>query len=418
MSWRLVVRLLVLLAVTGLFAGTSWFLWHWFRVPSFAGPPPAPLPKLIVEDGRPTIHMPNGNLLLHAGTYNNEMTAWLHYEYLQSLPMLHGAPELLTSHEEADSAVYDLYVAMPNDLLAAGQLAGALEAARFINPGSYFLSPPRSQIDEWDQQTAIYRAAYNAPVEERLRSLPKKELTSAVARFILFKSRTDRRVRKQMDVVADQDISLDHSLEFAADMIAVAHFYQLPLDMLLGMGAMENNYLDVRGDLKHASWKHHAQKGDLVLRRGKRGVLVSNFAVGPWQITRETLRYAYRLCRTDKRDYNTLPKRLRPPGELDLAHVTTAQLTLYAGSLLRDLLDHFHGDVAKAIGAYNGGPGHPNLQYFEGVNTVAEYAHRVVSLAAGRKGNAVHQVKLQTRDEPLREARVSLPDSTHAAPLP
>jgi hypothetical protein len=249
----------------------------------------------------------------------------------------------------------------------------------------------------------VFQEAYTGPVRANLLKKPSKELTSDVARFILFKSRTDRRVRRRMAIVVDQDISLAHSMQFAADMIDVARFYGLPLDMLLGMGAMENNYLDIRGDLQHASWKRHAQKGDVVLRRGKRGVLVSNFATGPWQITQETLRYAHGLFLADrKRDYRKLPERLQPPQALDLQHVTTAQLTTYAGLLMRDLLDHFHGDVAKAVGAYNGGPGKPNLQYYEGVNTVASYAHRVLSLAAGRKGSAVSEAKLKVQAEPQR----------------
>jgi soluble lytic murein transglycosylase-like protein len=62
--------------------------------------------------------------------------------------------------------------------------------------------------------------------------------------------------------------------------------------------------------------------------------------------------------------------------ELDLtdSHV----LTTYAGLLLRDLLDGFNGDVEKAVGAYNGGPGNPNLRYAAGVQAVAEYARNVL----------------------------------------
>lgn len=44
----------------------------------------------------------------------------------------------------------------------------------------------------------------------------------------------------------------------AADIIAVADFYHLPLDVFLGIGAMENNYLSIRGDTGHAIWKKGA----------------------------------------------------------------------------------------------------------------------------------------------------------------
>jgi len=177
-------------------------------------------------------------------------------------------------------------------------------------------------------------------------------------------------------------------------MIAVAEFYDIPLDMLLGIGAMENNYMDIRGDLKHAVWKDHAQKGDIVLRRRHGRVLVSNYSIGPWQITRETLRYAHSLYLSDKRDYENLPLRLRLPKQLDLEHIDSHVLTTYAGLLLRNLLDYFHGDVQKAQGAYNGGPKKPNLDYSTGVATVASYARRVVGLATGRKGNAVSETPL------------------------
>src|SRR5260370_2356029 len=109
--------------------------------------------------------------------------------------------------------------------------------------------------------------------------------------------------------------------------------------------------------------------------------MVSDYAMGTWQITRETLRAAHQLYLKDKRDYFKLPARLRPPRVLDLNSVDDAVLTTYAGLLLRGLLDHFGGDVDKAIGAYNGGVKTPNPAYAAGVKTVAEYARRVLEHA-------------------------------------
>ncbi len=214
--------------------------------------------------------------------------------------------------------------------------------------------------------------------------------------------KTDPRVWKQI-VPVEKVVSPEESLEFAADMIAVAKFYEIPLAMLLGVGAMENNYLDVRGDLNHAVWKRRAQPGDIVLKRRRGRVLVSNYSVGPWQITRETLRYAHRLYRKDHRDYSLLPPRLRPPEKLDLDNVDPHVLTTYAGLLLKELLETFHGGVAMAVGAYNGGARHPNMDYAEGVALVANYAHRVLSTAAGRHADAVENTGLQVQSiEPAR----------------
>jgi soluble lytic murein transglycosylase-like protein len=62
--------------------------------------------------------------------------------------------------------------------------------------------------------------------------------------------------------------------------------------------------------------------------------------------------------------------------------------------LLRDLLDHFHGDVQKAIGAYNGGTKTPNPNYAIAVTNIAEYARRVLEHAPVLK--AEDPVKLMT----------------------
>jgi hypothetical protein len=140
--------------------------------------------------------------------------------------------------------------------------------------------------------------------------------------------------------------------------------------------------MDVDGDLAHAVWKERAQRDDLVLRRTRKRVMVSDYAIGTWQITRETLRAAHQLYLKDKRDYRLLPARLRPPRALHLNSVDDAVLTTYAGLLLRGLLDHFGGDVEKATGAYNGGVRAPNPAYASGVKTVAVYARRILEHAS------------------------------------
>ena len=257
-----------------------------------------------------------------------------------------------------------------------------------------YLHPVRFS-EEWEEQTQVFEDAYHIPVTKRLLKLPPKELTSAVAQFILFKTKTDKRVRERIEPSVVRAPSIDDAREFAADMIDVAAFYDIPLDMLLGIGAMENNYLNVRGDLQHTRWKRHAQPGDEILRRRHGRVLVRDFSVGPWQITRETLRYVHDLYLHDKRNYGELPARLRPSRHLDFDDLDTGVLTTYAGLLLRQLLDSFQGNVAKAEGAYNGGFNQPNMQYSAGVSMVATYAHQVLGVAAKRKNSQIAESKLR-----------------------
>ncbi|HVT99953.1 MAG TPA: hypothetical protein VHE33_20805, partial [Acidobacteriaceae bacterium] len=361
-----------------------------YRVAALPWIAKAALPQIRWQDGRTIVSMPNGHLVGKVGSYGDELTAYLRFDYLKGIESIGGSRLFLVTTEEEGGPRYTLWVEMPNDVLEASETLAGLVIARHIDRFE-LESPPDVEMAAWEKQTKLFDAAYQDPVREKLLQLPRGALTSAVASFILFKVRTDRRIRERLEPAAGKELSIDDARNFAADMIAVADFYEIPLDMLLGIGAMENNYLDIRGDLQHAVWKRHAQRGDIVLRRRRRRVLVSNYSLGPWQITRETLRYAHRLYLRDKRDYSRLPERLRPPRELDLERIDTDVLTTYAGLLIRDLLDYFHGDVARAVGAYNGGRKQPNPEYSTGVAMVADYARRVVGMAAGRKGNAVSE---------------------------
>lgn len=378
--------------VVALAAAVAAGVWH-YRVAPLPWIAKTPLPEIQWQDGTAVIRMRNGNLAAEVGSYADELTAYLRFDYLKGIESIAGARLFLVTREDSGGARYELWVEMPNDLVAASHTLAGLAIAGHI--GSFKLeSAPSAQLLDWEKETRLFDAAYQEPVREKLRQLRRGVLTSAVASFILFKVRTDRRVRERLEVAEGKDLTTEDARNFAADMIAVADFYDIPLDMLLGIGAMENNYMDIRGDLQHAVWKRHAQRGDVVLLRRRGRVLVSNYSIGPWQITRETLRYAHTLYLRDKRDYDLLPARLRPSRKLDLEHIDTNVLTTYAGLLLRDLLDYFHGDVAKAEGAYNGGRRDPNLNYSTGVTTVADYARRVVGMAAGRKGNAVSETSL------------------------
>jgi hypothetical protein len=164
---------------------------------------------------------------------------------------------------------------------------------------------------------------------------------------------------------------------------------------------MENNYMNVKGDLGHAVWKRRAAKDDIILRRSANRVLVLNESSGVWQITRETLRYLHSLYVRDKRDYAQLPEHLRPPRNLDIAGLDHKVLTTYAGLLFRDLLDRFQGDAGKAVGAYNGGSGNPNAKYEAGVRTVAEYARKVLEQAAALRGKRVVDLQFLRAPNPV-----------------
>lgn len=360
--------------VAGLLIASGWLI---FRIwPRHIAVAVEPLPSVRLEHDKMVVPFPTKVLLAEVGRFEDEISAYLWFDYLRGRPGIDGSKVLLVVADNGSAPVYRIEIELPNDALAAIPFLARIQAKGLIAGFDLVFTVP-AQLEYRREQTGIFVAAYQKPVERKLEKLPRKQLSSSTARFLAFKSQTDPRVRGSQES-RPASLSQEQALELAADIIAVADFYELPLDIFLGIGAMENNYLSVRGDLNHATWKRRAAKDDIILKRRRNKVLVSNYSLGVWQITRETLRYAHGLYLKDKRDYSRLPERLRPPRELELDLTDSHVLTTYAGLLLRDLLDRFNGDVEKAVGAYNGGPRNPNAQYAAGVQMVAEYARNIL----------------------------------------
>jgi len=340
------------------------------------------LPAPVIRDNRLVLPFAPGVASAKVATFHDQLEAFLHFEYLRGRDARDGGDTsriLLTAADTASGPSYEIFVVCDNDLLTAVPRLSQLESRNLIS--HYDLNTwTAKDFAYYQQQSHTFDVAYGVPTEQKLESLNSFQLLPALARFLVFKSQTDNRVLDRTDA-APRPLTRDQATQLATDILEVAQFYSLPLDYFLGVGAMENDYMAVDGDLTHAVWKKRAQRDDIVLRRGRKRVMVSNYAIGTWQITRETLRAAHQLYLKDKRDYTQLPARLRPPRELHLNSVDDAVLTTYAGLLLRGLLDHFDGDVDKATGAYNGGVKSPNPAYAAGVKTVAEYARRVLEHA-------------------------------------
>ena len=312
-------------------------------------------------------------------TFHDQVEAYLRFEYLRARDPDDAPRMFLAASHTANGATYRIFILVDNNLLTAVPHLSQLEIRGLIN--HYQLMTWTSQnLAFFEQQSHNLESAYNMPPVQKLESLPSFQLLPALAEFLVFKSQTDWRVVSRSER-APRPLTHEQAMRLASDILAVAKFYSLPLDYFLGIGAMENNYLDVDGDLTHAVWKKRADRGDFVLERNRKRVLVSDYSIGTWQISRETLRRARQLYLKDKRRYELLPARLRPPREFDVNSINSELLTTYAGLLLRDLLDRFDGDVDKAIGAYNGGPRNPNPAYTAGVKNAALYARRVIGHA-------------------------------------
>ncbi len=340
--------------------------------------PTAALPRVVWDQQGPGLQSPTGILAADVASFDDQFSAFLYFDYLRSRDITSGMKLLLTLSPSATGPHYLVRMVLADEYISAIPYLADLEAKGFIGAFQMrFLAP--SVLNYEQSQTAMFVEEYSREDVQQLEAVPPGQLVEPVARFLLFKSETDPRVRVR-NMPGPQRLTLDEARQFASDIIAVSRFYNVPLDLLLGVGAMENNYMHWAGDLHHAVWKRRPDQGDIVLRRARHRVLVRNYALGAWQITRETLRRVHELYLKDKetRDYSLLPPQLRPQEELNPDAVTLRVLTTYAGLLLRNLLDQKNGNVELAAGAYNGGLKNPNLQYAAGVRAVGDYARRVV----------------------------------------
>jgi hypothetical protein len=345
------------------------------------------LPVSVERNGALEIHYPGRAILKEVARYDDELFAYYMFQHFSSATELREARTLLTHESRAEKGRYRVMARLPEDLPAAAALMTRFCAARLVDSMEWAMVP-RAEAERFERQTRVFQAAYSLPVKQTLDRIPRSQLALYLRRFIVYRSRTDPRIRRRIEP-APSPVAPEDAARLAEDIITVAEFYSLPLDSLLGIAAMENNYMNVAGDLEHSVWKRRAAKDDIVLERRRGRVRVLNRAEGVWQITRETLRHVHKLYRRDERDYTLLPYHLRPPEELDMKRIDPLVLTTYAGLFFRELLDRFEGDTALAVGAYNGGPGRPNPRYEAGVRVAAGHARRMLEQAATMNGELV-----------------------------
>jgi hypothetical protein len=345
------------------------------------------LPQPVIVNGRVALLTPGYVLTAELVRYNDELFAYLMFDYLRHRALPRTSRVLLCFDTQTNRQPYRILLRGQTDLLEAIAAVASMQLPGDGQAGNWELTP-KPRVAAIEQQSRLFVSAYNLPVRRKLEDLPPQALAAYLQRFIQFKSTTDRRIRLKVEPVP-QPLSVSDAQRLAGDILTIAQFYSLPLELLLGVGAMENNYMDVRGDLAHSVWKHRPAPDDVILERRRGRVRILNDSAGVWQITRETLRYAHSLVQQDNRDYTKLPEHLRPPMRLDVNQISPSVLTTYAGILLRDLLDRFDGNVTLAVSAYNGGPNRPNLQYGEGVLKVAAYARRVLEQSAVLRGESV-----------------------------
>ena len=76
-------------------------------------------PNTDMAGSTPPLISPTGNLLGEVGNYDDELTAYLHFEYVRSLKAVDSWKVLLTTGELQSGTVYRVYLELDNDLLTA-----------------------------------------------------------------------------------------------------------------------------------------------------------------------------------------------------------------------------------------------------------------------------------------------------------
>jgi hypothetical protein len=363
-----------------LLAAAAWARRHALEVPAPPAGRPA-IPSLQTWNNRAVLSVPERHLIAEVAEYEDELFAHLITSYLRGTATFQHWEMLLTVREVSGHLVYPVIAHYRGPDVPEGLYTLYTAEARGLIPIAKWRLAQPAVLEQFRRQNRVFEAAYQFPVRRPMERLTRPELIRYASRFIRFKSTADPRTWRR-GAASLQPLTSSQARELSQDIVTVAEFYSLPLDFFMGIAAMENNYMDARGDSAHAVWKSRAQRGDIVLKRRGSQVLISNYSVGIWQITRETLRYAHRLYEHDGRDYERLPAGLRPAPALDLDAVDARVLTVYAGLLFRDLLDRCGGDVDCAVGAYNGGLRNPNYLYARGVSAAAEHARDFMEHAA------------------------------------
>ncbi len=335
-------------------------------------------PRVFVKNGKLGIAMSTEQVVAEVGNYPRTLQAFLRFDFLRSRSSVVSGRVFLCQGPAPPTPGHKIFLQVGNNILQSVPYLESLAANGSI-PNFRLYNWSRTDISACQKRTALVAGLFHPVPRLHLYQIPDKMLIGPMADFLVFKSETDIRVLGQGST-ALSPLTVPRARQLANDILVISRFYSLPLGYFLAIGAMENNYISVRGDLDLAVWKRRPQPGDVVLKRRRGRVLVRNYSLGVWQITLDTLRYAQLLYKRDlqNRDYSVLPQRLQPKVEPDPEDIRPETLTTYAGLLFRHLLDLFHGNVMKAVGAYNGGPDDPNPVYAESVRRIERYARRVI----------------------------------------
>lgn len=177
-----------------------------------------------LREGRQQITMPGRTLVGFLGPYDNELFAWLMFDFARNDQVLAGRDLMLIVNDDKRSS-YSIALRCSGNLpdcldeivrLRARGIGGMLSWS--------FLTP--ATVAHFNEETQVFVRAYSGPVQNDFRHLSAGKRASYVSHFLRFKAATDKRV---LGDSALAPLSSEKASLLAADIIAVADFYDLPL---------------------------------------------------------------------------------------------------------------------------------------------------------------------------------------------
>ena len=163
MSGTRILRILTAVCLGGLLCASGWITYRtWPRKISLGT---APYPSVHFDHGNMVVPFPTETLLAEVGRFDDELSAYLWFDYLRSPPGIEGSQVLLTVAEREGAPLYRIEVVLPNNALVAIPFLAQLEAKAFIE--GFELGFSTKQVTERKrEQTNLFIATYKRPVEK------------------------------------------------------------------------------------------------------------------------------------------------------------------------------------------------------------------------------------------------------------
>jgi hypothetical protein len=162
----------------------------------------------------------------------------MYQHYKSSTPLLDD--ELLLRYAaKKDTVEYQVLLVLTDDFVASVNRVTQLHSARNVEEFDWSLLPQRS-LTGLRNQTTLFNSAYSLPVRRKMEDLSKQNCVYCYAGLFVSHLRPARGSESALS-------QFHRSLHQATPSVLLATLslwrsYDLPLEYLIGIGAMENNY--------------------------------------------------------------------------------------------------------------------------------------------------------------------------------